>query len=399
MPRGRGSSRFVGVSWDKCNRCWIVHISSNGKQRHVGCFKDEIAAARAYDEAARQAFGEFATPNFPTAAERKRAAAWFDRDAACRFFGVNLCVWKNWVRQGKVTGGRMVPSSCGGGKRKVYTLTELERMREELFGEDKLYKSSEGPYHVPEGFLRREEACSRFGVSIQTWWRWECKGLIKCGLRVPGGPKLYRVEDIERLVERHGFLSPPYPDPERPGCYRVPLGGHDITRREAIIDADSLQLIEGGSCHMAGTSDGVEFVSVSIDGEHTPLRRLIMGVTDRNQNIGHRNGDPLDCRRENLIVRTITQRSRGNRKMKKINGRPPTSKYKGVFWDTWAGKWRARINVGEKNYSLGRFHDEIEAAECYDIAARRLFGKHAWLNFPEKCFRDYADITQTRAAA
>ena len=37
----------------------------DGKNRCLGRFRDEIAAAEAYDEAARELFGEHARPNFP----------------------------------------------------------------------------------------------------------------------------------------------------------------------------------------------------------------------------------------------------------------------------------------------------------------------------------------------
>ena len=36
-----------------------------------------------------------------------------------------------------------------------------------------------------------------------------------------------------------------------------------------------------------------------------------------------------------------------------------------------------------KNRSLGRFRDELAAAEAYDEAARELFGEYARLNFPD----------------
>jgi hypothetical protein len=44
--------------------------------RHLGRFGDEIAAAQAYDEAARELFGEHAYLNFPDGVD-----AWLARDA------------------------------------------------------------------------------------------------------------------------------------------------------------------------------------------------------------------------------------------------------------------------------------------------------------------------------
>jgi hypothetical protein len=197
------------------------------------------------------------------------------------------------------------------------------------------------------------------------------------------GPKLYKVEDIERMLDEYGTYCPPYPDPNQPGVYRVPLSGRDIKRREALIDADALSLIEGGTCHLA-SGDGRPFVAFwSAKHAHVPLRRIIMGVTASDSNVRHVNGDPLDCRRANLVVRTPKQRARNARKMKAINGRTPTSQFKGVHWETQTKAWRARIRIDGKTRNLGRFGDQVAAAQAYDEAARKWFGEYAWLNFPD----------------
>ena len=66
------SSQFKGVTWFKRDSKWRAQISAgpileNGKSKnlHLGYFADEADAARAYDAAARRAFGEFAALNFP----------------------------------------------------------------------------------------------------------------------------------------------------------------------------------------------------------------------------------------------------------------------------------------------------------------------------------------------
>jgi hypothetical protein len=306
-----------------------------------------------------------------------------DKDGACRMFGVTRHVWKRWIREGKVGFGHVVHSPIGG-KQRLYAIEDLQRLKQELFGDDKLYKrGTDGTYHVPAGFIGRQEAWERFGVSMSTWWRWERERKISCGHRVPGGPKLYKIEEIERMLGEYGKWCPPYPDPDRPGVYRVPLSGRDIRRREAIIDADALPLIEGASCSWS-TTDKWGFVALTrgeVNGE--PLRRIVMGVTEAGLNVRHVNDDPLDCRRANLVVWTVTQRTRNMRKIRAINGRPPTSQYKGVYWETYTKMWRAAIRANGKKMPLGRFGSETAAAEAYDAAARQYFGEHARLNFPD----------------
>lgn len=306
-----------------------------------------------------------------------------DKDGACAMFGVSHFVWKNWIRQKKVRCGTQTQATVGG-RRTIYRVQDLERLRDELFGDDVLHKKRDGTYHVPSEYMTRDEAWETLGVGKGTWERWEREGKIVGGQRVPGGPKLYRTEDIFKLLEEYGKWCPPYPDPLREGVYRVPLSGRDIRRREAIVDADVVPLLEGASCSWS-ESDFGGFVNLHRPGdvEQTTLRRLVMGISDANENVRHVNGDPLDCRRENLVVRTIAQRVYNNRKRRLIAGRKPSSRFKGVHWVTRLQSWKACICKDGKRRGLGRYGDEIAAAMAYDEAARELFGEHAWLNFPD----------------
>lgn len=62
---GLNASGYRGVSWDARNDRWRADIRAFGVARNLGRFTDAAQAARAYDAAARDMFGEFARPNFP----------------------------------------------------------------------------------------------------------------------------------------------------------------------------------------------------------------------------------------------------------------------------------------------------------------------------------------------
>lgn len=59
-----GTSKYKGVSWDKTRKKWVVGIRTNNKSLTIGSYDSEIEAAKAYDKAAKEHFGEFAYLNF-----------------------------------------------------------------------------------------------------------------------------------------------------------------------------------------------------------------------------------------------------------------------------------------------------------------------------------------------
>lgn len=58
------SSKYKGVSKRKDEKRWRASITHEGRHIHLGNFENEEDAARAYDEAAKVYFGEFAFLNF-----------------------------------------------------------------------------------------------------------------------------------------------------------------------------------------------------------------------------------------------------------------------------------------------------------------------------------------------
>lgn len=107
------------------------------------------------------------------------------------------------------------------------------------------------------------------------------------------------------------------------------------------------------------------------------MHRQITKAGDSLLDVDHINGDKLDNRIENLRLVTHAQN------MLNWDNRRGTSIYRGVSWNSERNKWKAQIQLNNKNKPIGRFNTEIEAAKAYDLEAKKLFGEFARLNFKE----------------
>ena len=91
--------------------------------------------------------------------------------------------------------------------------------------------------------------------------------------------------------------------------------------------------------------------------------------------VDHVDRDGLNNRRRNLRLAT---RSQNLRNSKKRNG--CSSRYKGVSFSRYRGKWEAYIHVDGRKLNLGLFIEEAAAAHAYNEAAEIHFGEFARLN-------------------
>lgn len=102
-----------------------------------------------------------------------------------------------------------------------------------------------------------------------------------------------------------------------------------------------------------------------------PLSRDAM--KDYDTMFDHKDRNYLNCQRYNLRK---TDHRNNMRNFGKTKG--SKSKYKGVS----LGKsgWRAYIHVNTKQFHLGFFVTELEAAQAYNAKAKEVFGEFAVLN-------------------
>ncbi|MCK4999579.1 MAG: HNH endonuclease [Anaerohalosphaera sp.] len=63
-PRKNKSSKYKGVCFHKRDKTYHARIYHNGKPIHIGCFKNEKDAAKAYDKKAKKLHKQFAFINF-----------------------------------------------------------------------------------------------------------------------------------------------------------------------------------------------------------------------------------------------------------------------------------------------------------------------------------------------
>lgn len=102
------------------------------------------------------------------------------------------------------------------------------------------------------------------------------------------------------------------------------------------------------------------------------FHRMIMACPE-GMMIDHKNGETLDCRKENLRICTHSQNMR-NRRLSKSN----KCGFKGVHEDSKCpGIFIAKIRCEGKLYRLGRFNDPKTAHAAYCEAATRLHGEFA----------------------
>lgn len=147
----------------------------------------------------------------------------------------------------------------------------------------------------------------------------------------------------------------------------------------AIVDRSDRFLVSQYNWTHGGTNNAYA-LSILRDGRRTEtiyLHRLVMGAGS-NDVVDHINGNPLDCRKENLRFVTPSQNSANRKHTRNTTG------YRGVSFFPKQGKYRARLVKDGGAYTGPLRKTAIAAAKDYDKLARGIFGEYGTYNFPEK---------------
>jgi hypothetical protein len=105
------------------------------------------------------------------------------------------------------------------------------------------------------------------------------------------------------------------------------------------------------------------------------LHRVLLGITDSNIDVDHKDRNGLNCQRANLRVCSAGENLGNQAKTRTYRGKPTSSRFKGVSKER--GKWCAAFRYKR----IGLFSSEEDAARAYDRAALEYYGPFALTNF------------------
>ena len=149
----------------------------------------------------------------------------------------------------------------------------------------------------------------------------------------------------------------------------------------ALVDNDDFNR---ASKYHWSFGDERKYISASV---YIPVRKsrkvylssLVLGHhSSRRLGVCYRDGNTLNCSRQNLIVRTSRERGALMKKQK----RDTSSVYRGVSYDASRRKWCSEIKMNRKRIFFGRYDDEVLAAKARDDKAIEIYGVgNCFLNF------------------
>lgn len=146
---------------------------------------------------------------------------------------------------------------------------------------------------------------------------------------------------------------------------------------EIFVDDEDYSFL---NCH-AWCLDGKGYPCSRIDSISYRIHQVLVskhGLIFRGQ-LDHEDRNKCNNQKSNFRSATGSQ-NMANQGLRVDN----SSGYKGVVWDVLNQKYSAKIQYKSRQIYLGSFDSAIKAAEQYDFAAHKFFGKFACCNFEEK---------------
>jgi hypothetical protein len=143
----------------------------------------------------------------------------------------------------------------------------------------------------------------------------------------------------------------------------------------AIIDDEDYELVSKYKwCAIKDRNTYYAQTHIYKNGKRTTrqMHQVILS-SKKGQQVDHINGNGVDNRKENLRFADYSQNQQNK---KAVYG---SSSYKGV--SRVGNRWKASIGFQMKNFHLGYFSSEEEAALTYNRKATELFGEFASINF------------------
>lgn len=150
-----------------------------------------------------------------------------------------------------------------------------------------------------------------------------------------------------------------------------PRSGASVVVARALVSEEDYLIAASYSWSMAGRGYA-RAAGKHPDGRFRSvyLHRLVMG-DPKGLQIDHRNGDKLDCRRENLRQATNSQNHAG------YSSRPPgESGHRGVTLDKRRGTYNVRVTVLGKAHRRHGFKTIEEAVKVRNELGREIHGEH-----------------------
>lgn len=159
-----------------------------------------------------------------------------------------------------------------------------------------------------------------------------------------------------------------------PKTVQIPVGDSHV----AVIDKADFDLVAPHRWRPMVSKSGKTYAYTVIGRKTVLMHRLVAG-TAAGFDTDHEDRDGLNNTRGNLRTATRAENVANTPKPKRKDGRPASSKYRGVTWDRQTRRWRAGIRINGRLHNLGRFDVEEDAARAYDAAAEA-----EWPGFPQR---------------